>query len=124
LVKAWAKYQDKKTDLWYQVVDKGQDPSNWLETSSSSMYTYVTAMAAERGYVPKSYSNVAKSGYGGVLTKISLDQDGMTNIIVICEGTNVADLAYYLGRKRATNDFHGLGAFLIMNEKFMNKALK
>jgi unsaturated rhamnogalacturonyl hydrolase len=124
LVKAWANYQDKQSGLWYQIVDKGQDPANWMETSSSSMYTFVTAVAAERGYVPKSYVNVAKKGYAGVLTKISLDSDGMTNIIDICEGTNVADLAYYFGRKRATNDFHGLGAFLIMNEKFMNKSLK
>lgn len=124
LVKAWAKYQDKKTGLWYQVVDKGEDPSNWLETSSSSMYTYVTAMAAQRGYVARSYTSVAQHGYAGVLTKISLDSGGMTNIIDICEGTNVADLTYYYGRKRATNDFHGLGAFLIMNEKFMNKSLK
>ena len=124
LVKAWANYQDKKSGLWYQIVDKGDDAANWLETSSSSMYTFVMAMAAERGYVPKSYVNGAKKGYAGVLTKISLDSDGMTNIIDICEGTNVADLAYYFARKRATNDFHGLGAFLIMNEKFMNKSLK
>lgn len=41
LVKAWAKYQDQKSGLWYQVVDKGTDAGNWLETSSSSMYTYV-----------------------------------------------------------------------------------
>jgi unsaturated rhamnogalacturonyl hydrolase len=124
LVKAWAKYQDQKTGLWYQVVDKGQDPANWVETSSSSMYTYVIAMAVERGYVAKNYQSVSSKGYASVLTKISLDGDGMTNIIDICEGTNVADLAYYYGRKRATNDFHGLGAFLIMNEKFMNKKLK
>jgi unsaturated rhamnogalacturonyl hydrolase len=124
LVKAWARYQDPKTGLWYQVVDKGQDPGNWLETSSSSMYTYVTAMAVDRGYVPKSFDTVAKKGYAGGVTKITLDPDGMTNIIDICEGTNVADLAYYYARKRATNDFHGLGAFLIMNEKFMNKKLK
>ena len=124
LVKAWGRYQDQKTGLWYQVVDKGEDPANWVETSSSSMYTYVTAMAVDRGYVSKSFESVSKKGYAGVLTKISLDADGMTNIIDICEGTNVADLAYYYGRKRASNDFHGLGAFLIMNEKFMNKKLK
>jgi len=124
LVKAWARYQDQKTGLWYQVIDKGQDPANWVETSSSSMYTYVTAMAVDRGYVSKNYESVAKRGYAGVLTKISLDSDGMTNLIDICEGTNVADLAYYYGRKRLTNDLHGLGAFLIMNEKFMNKKLK
>jgi len=124
LVKGWSKYQDEKTGLWYQIVDKGNDPNNWLETSSSSMYTYVTAMAVDRGYVRKSYGRMAERGYAGVQTKLSLDQNGDTSIIDICEGTNVADLAYYFGRKRATNDFHGLGAFLIMNEKFMNKTLK
>jgi unsaturated rhamnogalacturonyl hydrolase len=124
LVKAWGEYQDQKTGLWYQVVDKGQDPANWVETSSSSMYTYVTAMAVDRGYVSKNYQDVAKKGYAGVLKKISLDSDGMSNLIDICEGTNVADLAYYYARKRLTNDLHGLGAFLIMNEKFMNKKLK
>ncbi|HKE56365.1 MAG TPA: glycoside hydrolase family 88 protein [Pyrinomonadaceae bacterium] len=124
LVTAWAKYQDQKTGLWYQIVDKGQDPANWLETSSSSMYSYVIAMAAQRGYVDKSYLNVARKGYNGVLNKISLGSDGLTNLIDICEGTNVADLSYYFGRKRLTNDLHGLGAFLIMNEKFMNLAGK
>jgi unsaturated rhamnogalacturonyl hydrolase len=88
------------------------------------MYTYVTSMAVDRGYVERKYSNVARKGYAGVLTKISLDSAGQTNITDICEGTNVADLAYYFARKRNTNDFHGLGAFLIMNEKFMNKTLK
>ncbi len=123
LVKSWARYQDEKTGLWYQVVDKGDDPANWLETSSSSMYTYVTAMAVDRGYVEKKYASVAQRGYAGVLTKISLDADGQTNLTDICEGTFPADLAYYFARKRNTNDFHGLGAFLIMNEKFMNKKL-
>ncbi|HEY2962759.1 MAG TPA: glycoside hydrolase family 88 protein [Pyrinomonadaceae bacterium] len=124
LVKAWANFQDKKTGLWYQIVNKGDNPENWLETSSSSMYTYVTAIAVDRGYVSKSYLDVARRGYAGVLTKLSLDADGQANISDICEGTNVADLAYYFARKRNTNDFHGLGAFLIMNEKFMNKTLK
>jgi unsaturated rhamnogalacturonyl hydrolase len=45
----------------------------------------------------------------------------MTNLTDICEGTNVADLAYYFGRKRNVNDFHGLGAFLIMNEHMTTK---
>src|SRR5437764_98903 len=94
LVKAYAKYQDDKTGLWYQVVDKGNLSDNWLETSSSSMYTYIIAKAVERGYVDQSLMKVAKKGYQGVLTKISLDADGMTNLTDICEGTNVADLAY------------------------------
>lgn len=122
LVKGLAKYQDSQTGLWYQVVDKGSNPGNWLETSSSSMYSYIISLAVKRGYVEKSYEAAAKKGYNGVLTKLSLDSDGMANITDICEGTNVSDLAYYFARKRNVNDFHGLGAFLIMNEHFLTSA--
>ena len=86
------------------------------------MYTYVISMAVKRGYVARSYEKTAQRGYQGVLSKISLGADGLTNISDICEGTNVADLAYYFARKRNVNDFHGLGAFLIMNEHMITLA--
>jgi unsaturated rhamnogalacturonyl hydrolase len=116
LAQAYEKYQDAKTGLWYQIVDKPEVAGNWLETSSSSMYSFMIWMGVKRGYLPKRYQAVAQKGYQGVMTKLSKDADGMTNLIDICEGTNVSDLAYYLARKRNVNDFHGLGAFLIMNE--------
>lgn len=117
LAAAFEKYQDAQTGLWYQVVDKGGVEGNWHETSSSSMYSYMMWMGVKRGYLPKRYEAVALKGYRGVLTKISMGSDGLTNLIDISEGTNVGDLAYYLARKRNSNDFHGLGAFLIMNEQ-------
>lgn len=40
-----------------------------------------------------------------------------------CVGANVGDYAYYAGRARATDDFHGLGAFLIMNERQRDKGV-
>ena len=119
LVRGLAKYQDSRTGLWYQVVDKGSDPGNWLETSSSSMYSYVISMAVRKGYLDHSYETAATKGYRGVLTRVSVGSDGLTHIADICEGTNVGDLAFYFGRKRNVNDFHGLGAFLIMNEYFL-----
>ena len=123
LAEAFERYQDPKTGLWYQVVDKGDVAGNWHETSCSSMYTYMLWMGVQRGYLPKHYAAVAQKGYRGVLTKLSIDSDGMTNLIDISEGTNVGDLAYYFARKRNTNDFHGLGAFLIMNEQLGAAAL-
>ena len=117
LAKAFARYQDPRTGLWYQVVDKGDVAGNWHETSCSSMYTYMLWMGAKRSFLPKRYAAVAQKGYRGVLTKLSLDGDKMTNLIDISEGTNVGDLAYYFARKRNANDFHGIGAFLIMNEE-------
>jgi unsaturated rhamnogalacturonyl hydrolase len=117
LAKAFERYQDPKTGLWYQVVDKGDVEGNWHETSCSSMYTYMLWMGVKRGYLSKHYAAVAQRGYRGVLTKLSKDADGLTNLIDISEGTNVGDLAYYFARKRNANDFHGVGAFLIMNEE-------
>jgi unsaturated rhamnogalacturonyl hydrolase len=111
-------YQDPATGLWYQVVDEAQVPGNWEETSSSSMYTYILDVSVKRGYISKKYKAVAEKGYKGVLSKVSTDANGFTHIADICEGTNVGDLNYYFNRKRTTNDFHGLGAFLLMNEEW------
>ena len=118
LVKDLAATQDVQTGLWYQIVDKGKLPGNWTETSSSSMFTYLIDIAVKRGYVSKKYHAVAEKGYHGVLTRISLGPDGLTNLTGICEGTNVGDLQFYFDRKRGTNDLHGLGAFLLMNEEW------
>jgi len=117
LAGAYVKYQDPATGLWYQVVDKASTPGNWLETSSSCMYTYTISRAIERGYISKRYAQISRKGYAGVLTQLSKDDDGLAHIANICEGTNVGDLAFYLARPKLTDDFHGIGAFLIMNEQ-------
>ncbi|MGV9295599.1 glycoside hydrolase family 88/105 protein [Amycolatopsis sp. NPDC003676] len=118
LADGYRRFQDPRTGRWYQVVDHGGDAGNWLETSASSMYAFTVSRAIERGYLPASYASVAQRGYAGVLQKVSIGSDGLTNLADICEGTNVGDLNFYFARKRLTNDFHGLGAFLIMNEQF------
>lgn len=117
LVQAYAKYQDPKTGLWYNVVNKPNQPDNWLETSASSMYVYTISKAVQRGYVSRKYQKVACKGYSGVLSEISMNAGGGVDIANICIGTNVGDLQFYLDRPRKTNDEHGLGAFLIMNEQ-------
>jgi unsaturated rhamnogalacturonyl hydrolase len=111
------KYQDPATGRWFQVIDKGDRSDNWTETSCSSMFTYALSRGAQQGYLDPHYAQVARRGYEGVLAKISVGSDGLTELTDISVGTNVGDYAYYIARTRATNDFHGLGAFLIMNEQ-------
>jgi unsaturated rhamnogalacturonyl hydrolase len=123
LAKAYARFQDPQSGLWFEVVDRGDLPDNWLETSSSSMYTYMISRAVDRGYIGKEYQKVADKGYRGVLASITRNADGTISMPNICEGTNVGDLAFYLARARHTNDLHGLGAFIIMNEE-MRKSEK
>ncbi|MGW3145167.1 glycoside hydrolase family 88/105 protein [Streptomyces sp. NPDC001177] len=111
------KYQDPATGRWFQVVDKGGRADNWTETSCSSMFTYALSRGAQQGYLDRHFAAVARRGQQGVLAKVEIGADGRTNLADISIGTNVGDYAYYVARTRATNDFHGLGAFLIMNEQ-------
>lgn len=118
LAKGFQRYQDGATGRWFQVVDQASDPGNWTETSASSMYTLMLHAALEHGWIGGGgYAAAARRGYRGVLDKVTVGADGLTSIADISEGTNVGNLAYYLGRKRNTNDLHGLGAFLLMNER-------
>ncbi|GHD37278.1 glycosyl hydrolase [Streptomyces mirabilis] len=118
------KYQDPATGRWFQVIDKGARSDNWTETSCSSMFTYALSRGAQQDYLDPHYGTVAQRGYQGVLARISVGSDGRTNLTDISIGTNVGDYAYYIARDRATNDFHGLGAFLIMNEQLTAHPLR
>lgn len=118
LARAFVRYQDPVTGRWFQVVDRAASPDNWTETSCSSMYTFMLSRGVQRGYLDASYRAAAQKGYAGVLAKISHDAGtggpSLTDIVV---GTEIGDYQYYIDRPRRTNDLHGLGAFLIMNEQ-------
>jgi len=118
LVESLTMYQDVQTGLWFQIVDQPKLAGNWLETSSSCMFIYTIDVAVKRGYVNAKFEDAAKRGYAGVLTQISIEPSGLVDLHNICEGTDVGDAAYYLARRRNTNDPHGLGAFLLMNEEW------
>ncbi|GAA2048838.1 glycoside hydrolase family 88 protein [Catenulispora yoronensis] len=111
------RYQDPASGRWYQVIDQPGAAGNWTETSCSSMFAYTLDRAARKGYIDAGYTAVAQKAYNGVLARISLGTDGMTNLTTISVGTNVGDYAYYIARTKATNDFHGLGSFLLMSEE-------
>jgi unsaturated rhamnogalacturonyl hydrolase len=117
LAESLKKWQDSTSGRWFQLVDKGTDPDNWLETSSSSMYTYMLAKSVRLGYIDASYAPIAAKGFQGVLQKIAIDDNGTTSLTDICQGTNVGNAAFYYARPRPVNDMHGLGSFLIMYEE-------
>ncbi len=110
-------FQDPGTGLWYQVVDRRNDPGNWPETSCSMMYTLSLYRAVGLGILDSTYLENVGRGYGGVLSRVTRGSGGMVYLTGICEGTGVSsDISYYYNRARNTNDNHGLGSFLIMNE--------
>lgn len=118
LVTGLANVQDGPSGRWWQVMNKGGVSGNFTETSCSSMHTYVISKAVEKGYVSSSFSANAAAGHTGVLGRITLNGSNQTDITTIVVGTGPGNTdSYYFTRPVASNDFHGLGAFLLMREQ-------
>jgi unsaturated rhamnogalacturonyl hydrolase len=125
LAVAVQQYQDPKSGLWYEVLDKGNAKGNYLEASVACMFTYALAKGVRKGYLPGSYLRVAQKGYRGIVSRfIKTDPAGQVNL----EGTvSVGGLGgnpyrdgsyeYYLSEKIVTNDPKGVGAFLMASNE-------
>jgi unsaturated rhamnogalacturonyl hydrolase len=113
ILNALKQYQDKKTGLWYQVVDKADDERNWLETSCSALFTYAMAKSLRLGIIDESFQDSMMKGYHGVLSKTKVQDETLT-VTGVCIGTGVGEPEYYYERDTVENDLHGMGAFLLM----------
>lgn len=121
LAAAILKYQEPKSGLWYEVLDKGKAEGNYLEASASSMFVYALAKGLRQGYLPASYLKIAQKGYEGIKSQfVEARGEGQVNL----KGTvSVAGLGgnpyrdgsyqYYISEKVVTNDPKGVGAFLM-----------
>lgn len=130
LAVAIQRYQDSKSGLWYEVLDKGGAEGNYLEASASCMFVYALAKGVRQGYLPASYFKIAQKGYRGITTQfIETEANGQVNL----KGTvSVAGLGgnpyrdgsyqYYLSEKVVTNDPKGMGAFLMASAEMERAA--
>ncbi len=121
LAEAVAKYQDPRSGLWYQILDKADAKGNYLESSAACMFVYTLAKGARLGYLPAKYYRVVDAGYRGIEREfLRTAANGQLNL----EGTvSVAGLGgnpyrdgsyeYYLSEKVVTNDPKGVGALLL-----------
>jgi len=82
---ALAAVQDKTTGLWYQVLDQGDRPGNYLEASASAMFVYAFAKGIRQGHISEKYQAVATQGYQGILERfVEIDTQGLVNLNGIC----------------------------------------
>lgn len=116
-----AKYQDKNSGLWYQIVDQGNRKGNYFEASASCMFVYALAKGSRLGYIPATYAANAKRGYEGILkTFIIKESDGLISIDKTVSvgglgGTPYRDgtYEYYLSEPIRKNDLKGVGPFIM-----------
>ncbi|PZD93118.1 glycoside hydrolase 105 family protein [Paenibacillus sambharensis] len=113
LLTSLLKHQDQKTGMWYQVIDKGDRPDNWLETSCSALYIFALAKAEGLGIGGDQFAEAAERGFKGLLEAMRRDDNGRFIMPEICIGTGVGDYEHYIKRPRCENDLHGVGAFVL-----------
>ncbi|MGG1879260.1 glycoside hydrolase family 88/105 protein [Paenibacillus campinasensis] len=107
------RYQDPESGLWYQVLDKGDRPDNWLETSCTSLFVYALAKGARLSCLDASFKEAANRGFEGLLRTVYNNDKGLLVLPEICIGTGVGDYKHYVERPRSENDLHGVGAFVM-----------
>ena len=112
LLKALCHFQSEE-GRWYQVVDKGDRPDNWLENSCSCLFVAALCKAMRLGYLSSDYAMNARRGYEGVIRSLTWEGEDI-QIGHVCVGTGVGDYQHYIGRPVRVNDLHAVGAFLIM----------
>jgi unsaturated rhamnogalacturonyl hydrolase len=122
---AITKVQDKKTGLWWDILNLPGKEKNYPEASASSMFVYALTKGVRLGFLSKSFLPIAKKGYDGILKNfIKTDANGQMNL----HGTvSVSGLGgkpyrdgsyeYYMSEKVVVNDPKGVGAFLLASNE-------
>jgi unsaturated rhamnogalacturonyl hydrolase len=114
------KFQDAKSGLWWQVLDKGGEKGNYLESSAAAMFVYALAKGVRQGNLPDKYLKVAQKGWAGIKREFIAElPDGKVDwkgtVSVAGLGGNPyrdGSYEYYLSEKVIVNDPKGMGAFL------------
>ncbi len=119
--KAMFGIQDPATGLWYQVVNFPDRPGNYRESSVSAMLVYTFSKAVHKGYLDSDYLSAAGRAYRGLLANmIKVDGSGRLTLEGICSVAGLGNkpyrdgsFEYYVGEKIASNDFKGVGPFIL-----------
>lgn len=120
-IDALVRVQDPATGLWYQILDQPDRAGNYLETSASCMFIYGIAKGAANGYLAAHYRDIAARAYQGIIEDfVEVDAQGLVKLHGICSVAGLGgnpyrdgSFAYYVGEKVATNDYKGVGAFIL-----------
>ena len=119
-----------KSGVWWQVIDQGARAGNYLEQSGSCMFAYALAKGARQGHLREAHRDSALRAYDAILERfVRAGPDGQIDITGCCVGTGLGGTAerdgsfeWYANRPVATNDHHGVGAFLLASVEVERKA--
>ena len=127
-MKSVVKYQDKKTGVWYDVLDVKSD-KNYLESTASSMFAYVLLKGYRKGYLSEKYLKAGVKAYNGILKQfIKVNADKTISLTRCCAVSGLGpgpgpyvkkpnykrdgSFEYYMSEPIRDNDAKGVGPFI------------
>ena len=122
LAEALLDYRDKKTGMWFQVLDCPEREGNFVESSCSAMFIYSMLKGVRLGYLPAKFRDVAEMAFKQfVMTFLKENEnDGTLSVTQCCAvaglgGKDMRDgsFDYYIHEKVRDNDPKTIGPFLM-----------
>jgi len=123
-----------ESGMWYQVVDRGGEPDNYLESSGTLMLAYAILKGARLGWLPNAYAAYGLKAFEGTVDTYVREQDGEVRLGGICRSAGLGRnpdtgivrdgsyLYYTRGEKIVENNGHGVAPLLMAyNEALLLK---
>ena len=122
------RWQDPETGLFWQVIDRGDVPENYLETSGSAMVLYALMKGVRLGILDEEkYLNGARQAFACLnRLKLRQDPDGSWHLWDICKVAGLGpgsqrdgSVAYYLSEPRVPDDAKGVGPWMMALAEYL-----
>lgn len=130
VMKAVVQYQDKKSGVWYDVLDV-ESPKNYLESTASCMFAYVLLKGSRMGWLDSDFNEAGKRAYEGILKCfIRVNEDRTISLTDCCSVSGLGpgkgpfvpagkenykrdgSFDYYMSEPIRDNDAKGIGPFI------------
>ena len=130
VMKAVVQYQDKKSGVWYDVLDV-ESPKNYLESTASCMFAYVLLKGSRMGWLDTDFNEAGKRAYEGILKRfIRVNEDRTISLTDCCSVSGLGpgkgpfvpagkenykrdgSFDYYMSESIRDNDAKGIGPFI------------
>ena len=114
LVKALARTQDPTSGGWYMIIDKGDQPGNWIDPSGTAMFVYSLQRGIELGLLDREvYDPVVRRAYRSLLTFARINEQGLVDIHGAGDGITIKkDFETYVSVPRVVNAKEAVAGFL------------
>ena len=114
------KVQDRKSGLWWLILDTPGKEKNYFEASASCMFIYALEKGVRMGYLQPSFNTSVHKAWTGIQREFLQQSGDDVDLLKTIGGAGLGGTPYrdgsynyYVSEKTVTNDPKGVGAYLL-----------